>query len=305
MHRPGLIFAAIALLGVGGIHAQESSKSSVDQPPENSLATARKSFESLTKKHPTDERGVLEMPTLAAPEFNLGARTALESPKNKATKSSKNWLVDGVMSAPAGRDRDSSSADLRRSNALATKQSSRLLEEQEITALPNGQEVSTTLDRPASRTRETAKQPPESFNPLASYMNGWISTQDRALLLPPKNQDFSAANPDSTLINFSGAPTASAASPSESAGLTPTALKTPVQDNPYLGSAAFNAPALGSEIAVPVNVPNFAPVIAKPLDSALRGSIIDSPAQAATKVAPRDLAKPDDNAKYFKQLKRF
>ncbi len=245
------------------------------------------------------------MPTLAAPEFNLGARTALESPKNKATKSSKNWLVDGVMSAPAGRDRDSSSADLRRSNALATKQSSRLLEEQEITALPNGQEVSTTLDRPASRTRETAKQPPESFNPLASYMNGWISTQDRALLLPPKNQDFSAANPDSTLINFSGAPTASAASPSESAGLTPTALKTPVQDNPYLGSAAFNAPALGSEIAVPVNVPNFAPVIAKPLDSALRGSIIDSPAQAATKVAPRDLAKPDDNAKYFKQLKRF
>jgi hypothetical protein len=304
VHRLGPTFVAIAVLSAGGIRAQEASKPSADQPPESSIATAKKSFASLSKKYPTEERGTLEMPTLAAPEFNLGTPTALESPKNKTAKPSGNWLVDGVSAAPAGKDHHSSSVEQRRFDALTSKNGSGL-EAQEITALSDGEEISNAQNRPSSRMRETAKQLPESVNPLASYMPRWVSAQDRALLLPSKIQDFSAANLDDSLINFSGASSVSAASPGESAGLTPTALKDPVLDNPYLRSTAFNAPTLVSEVAVSGNFRSLIPVAAKPLDSALHGPMIDAPTQTATKSSPRDLAKPEDGAKYFKQLKRF
>ncbi|MBC7367153.1 MAG: hypothetical protein H7343_10155 [Undibacterium sp.] len=282
-------------------------KPRADQSQESSIATARKSFESLSRKHPLEERGSLELPTLATPEFNLGATTALDSPKAKAmAKPSRNWLVDGVMTKPTGRELSSPSSRESGGSDVSLAKESIGGDEAGNTSLAPYSETSRDHERPAAPLRENGNSGSESFNLLASYMTGWISTQDRALLLRSKPQDTGASTWASSFVNLTAARSLSAGAGSDNPSLSQGTPKATVQVNPYLTNAGgFNAHALISDAAPSASFQNFAPVVSKPADTPARPPALAGPEQMAGKQTVRDLAKPDDNVKYFKQLKRF
>lgn len=305
--RPIIVAGTIVVLGVLNIRAEEATKPLLEQPPQDSIATAKQSFESLSKKHQIEDRGALQIPTLAAPELNLGAPTAAESSKGKAAaKPSKNWLVDGVLSKQAAKDRVSSSADTRRPGETDSREAD-AAEDPKIFSLVAGAEVSSAHERAAPHIRESKAPPADSVNPLASYMSGWISTQDRALLLPQKDQDASAATWGNNLSNLTAASSGAVASGSavENFGLSQPALRIAARENPYLGIDSFNANK-PPESGPAANLKDFAPLASKMIDPVGRAPIFQPSPPAVSGTTPaRDLAKPDDNAKYFKQLKRF
>ena len=312
MHRfrPIIVAGAFAL-GSLGVGAEEAANPRAEKSAEDSIATASKSFELLSKEHPTEERGALEIPTLATPVFNLGASPALEF--SKATvmaKPSKNWLVDGAMSKPVGKERYSSSADAGRSRSVTTDlEAADSIGEKGETVLAAGSGVSSRRDQSTAPMGEST--PPSSLsepiNPLASYMSGWISTQDRAVLLPQKSPNTTGTAWANSLLNLASAPSVSTAGGSviENIGLNQPAFKTSPQENPYLNISGVSATGSLPESVSPANLSNFTFAAPKPIDPSARAPIFDSLSQASGKPAARDLAKPDDNSKYFKQLKRF
>ncbi len=304
--RPIIVAGAFAL-GASGIRAEEAANTGAEQPPQESIATAKQSFESLAKKHPADERGALDTPILAGPEFNLGTLRASEPTKAKAmAKPTKNWLVDGVMSKPRGNDRVPSAADTRRPDGPDARDvDGRAYPE--TAHLDTGSDIASSHERAGRPFRENPATASDSVNPLANYMSGWISTQDRALLLPQKSQDASATTWDNSFANLTSASSGAAAGGSvlDTTGLNQTAFKSIARENPYLDVGGFSANR-SPESGTAVNFQNFSSAPPKMIDPVVRASNFESsaPAVAGTPAA-RDLAKPDDNAKYFKQLKRF
>jgi len=138
-------------------------------------------------------------------------------------------------------------------------------------------------------------------------MSGWISTQDRALLLPQKSQNTTGTAWDNSLVNLASAPSVSSAGGLvvENIGLNQPAFKTSPQENPYLNIGGVGATGSLPESVSPGNLPSFALAAPRAIDPGARAPIFDSLPQTASGPVARDLAKPDDNAKYFKQLKRF
>jgi hypothetical protein len=144
-------------------------------------------------------------------------------------------------------------------------------------------------------------------NPLSAYMSDWISAPDRAMLLPKPNSGGRLAGPTALDNNSLGFVPSPAVNRDSGAGFD--ALKS-TEANPYLTALERTAsPAPASPPAYnPIAPPTPADVSPRDIPSPALPDVAPpppAPAPRSPAVAPPAFTKPDDDTKYFPQLKRF
>jgi len=230
-----------------------------------------------------------------------------------------NWLVD-AMQPNASESKD---------KAQAADESVDLTKDRDLTAHPGDRADLEGVAEKNGKDRTTHEGPgatgpnhPAMINPLDPFMDSWVDPRDRALLLGGSSKDGSpsAAEALSGLLNSAGssrsaepamaslqsewADAVGALGGSRSATLAPGSSAADSGTNPYLASvlADLSAPAGRSE---PAAFGLEAGAASKPA----WGSPVESgglaPTPAATQQPIPDFARPPDDDKYFKQLKRF
>jgi len=219
---------------------------------------------------------------------------AAVDPTRKAEKGATgNWLVDAMDRKPdKGRsERGRESASSRDELELSLRSSDRASARAELEA-QGGTE-------PADR--DGPKQG-AAFNPLESFMAGWISARDRELLLPAK-RDGAA---DSTAARApgeqdSGTLQGDFAVDLLSLGEMGASLEGKAEPNPYL-SAMDPEPAPAPKMFV-------GPAALDSGSSEGHAAPVWFGSDAGPLEVPRtfipDFARPSDDDKYFKQMKRF
>jgi len=247
------------------------------------------------------------LPRVAAPEWHGGSTLAIPvvtpRPQPALDARNPNWLVDamrkpGDPSAP-DRGRDGRKADLESGTQSGSAPGRERIDEREETA----GEFRETTDRGSTSVRPAAAS--AAMNPLASFLDNWMSPQDYALLQPGfasgRSSQVGLPNPAEgfgpTLIDrpgFSGL----SGNASQVAGLSGTGGPGAPRENPFL-------PALEPSSAnLPSSLPPTRPVVSLPGPAPL-------PPQAAAPISPPppprvpEFARPASDEKHFKPLKRF
>ncbi len=297
MRRLVSAFAAVAALAFAA--EPPPAEKSAPPPAEDAIAVAKREFDAVkeTRGTPAAQPG-LDLPGLTTPELQMGggnaaAAAARTSPgKPDLKKKSANWLVDGVM-----KDRDHASPS---ESGLALEPGSSAADKD---SAGNPQLESARGDRRKPDEGRPAKPSDPALNPLTRFMVGWMTPQDFALLRPGLGGNAAAdtaARGDPSLpalasnpgvADFGGKDFTSGIRGLSSQSGAPTAPR----DNPFLQS--FIPP---SQPVMPATLPVL------PSSPAGTPGAFVPPAEAppARSVTP-NLAKPSDDAKYFKQLKRF
>jgi hypothetical protein len=158
-----------------------------------------------------------------------------------------------------------------------------------------------------TRERERPKEAEAVYNPLDSFMSGWISTRDHDLLLPSsKGEGIAGADSGKGRADLL---------PGLEVGPQPAADFTlPQPESPAFGDSRVAAnpyiavmdilPAPLKSFSVPDTV-GFAPVDLQDMPRGMSTSGVDPrPIDTSRSFIP-DFAQPDDDDKYFKQLKKF
>jgi len=234
----------------------------------------------------------IEVPAVAP-----AADEASVDPSRKRDKGATgNWLVDAMERKPdkarTGTARDGlSRADgdfLRDGDRAATREDQDARGSQE------------PAERAGSKDRFSG-----AYNPLDAFMSGWISARDRDLLLPAKGD---AAGGGEAARARQGGFQDVGAMPAEftiEGLLSPADFGEPgeqaAQPNPYLASMDI-APAPGPRaFTSPLPSATAAPgERAAPLFFGAQPDAIDAPRSFIP-----DFARPSDDDKYFRQMKRF
>lgn len=243
------------------------------------------------------------LPRLAAPEWHGGALSAPSAgparPNPAAEPRNSNWLVDAMLKPGAEPDgerrRDRRGATGEHGTATASS------------ARPVGRGVWDDSSEPRERTA-TAAQPPDAsrvINPLASFLNEWMSPQDLALLKPggagvpvgPVAQSLSVAP-------FGSASGGMSASGAGSDGrMPPPGLLLPrgagpARENPFLQGLTPPVPGV-PPVAAPPQIVRSAPVAGPGTNS------LTSPPPSAPPSRTPEFPRPASDDRYFKPLKRF
>lgn len=225
----------------------------------------------------------MDLPRIATPEFQPTATAMPALPPTPAEmvakKKSENWLVDAMMKKPPSEPR---------------------LKENSPRSAPTG---SAENEEAGARMQQAVPEPrfsPNEVNPLLRYMAGWMSPQDYALLKPGMSGEAAASLPgrgDPSLASL--APDAASLGDSGSALDLSTlaqeahAAQMAPRQNPYLQAFAAPPPPAQSFVPPPVHSP-----------AAAAADVFAPPPGPARSNIP-DFAKPPEDEKYFKQLKRF
>ena len=296
MRRLASIFFVIAAAAA----AEEPSAVSTPGPEtkEDPIAAAARDFQSLkTTRNPLpSEKTGLNMSGLTTPEFQNAGHGVSVTPSVKpkippgAKSKSANWLVDGVMKKTGQSTLDKT---VRGTDELSA-----------LDALADDPAQADPLTQAEQRSRTEQPKPSEAeLNPLMRYMSGWMTSQDYALLRPGLAGAVSA---DAVARGDPSLPGATASGPAIafgtnglSAGLlhadvAPTSVVT-VRENPFL--QAFNPPPAPAPAAIASGA--MEPAIAPPIRT------VTPSAPPMTQPKMPEFARPSDDAKYFKQLKRF
>jgi len=273
-----------------------------DKPPEkakapisdDAITAASRDFQRLKAEHgvPVEQAG-LGLPGLATPELQLGNGTStvvIPLPEKPAVKRSPNWLVDGVMKKPEQGPRGISPPGQERS-----------LDQETRDGESKSDEVRSDGGKPDRSERD--KPPGPELNPLTRYMAGWMTTQDYALLRPGLSGEVASdvtSRGDPSLMAFGAGSAGDGAKDSllgisTSQGSPPAAMSAP-RENPFL--QAFVLP--------PQPTSAFTPPSAAESSAAAQRRLV-APAEPPPSEKPKvpEIAKPSDDTKYFKQLKRF
>ncbi len=289
--------ASAVALGADGPPPEKSPAA----PGDDAITVAKREFEAVK-----EARNALSMspsgalPTIATPELHVetesptaAAGHSLPGKRDTKTKST-NWLVDGVMKNTDRGARDPAGNVL--DNDTTTDG---------IAPDPDAKPETNRGDRGRDGQDRTANKPVDPVaNPLSQFMAGWMTPQDYTLLRPGMNGDVPAdrGSRDSPLlpgtaaspsaVDFSGSNLASVLAGIGGAADAPV---TP-RDNPFLQSFVPPSP----QSLLPAAPP---PAVSQPsaISPAINPPVQAPPAQFAVP----DFAKPSDDAKYFKQLKRF
>lgn len=272
-------------------------------PAQNPLSTVQDSFEASMKKKAQSETEIV-LPKFSLPELSTPSPGKPERPAAKPSGvSSRNWLVDAVVGKDLGYGFGASptpknSPDRDPSNPidpqLAKTTEAGSLGEPRPGNAPDKTQLGTRL---GSAVVE---------NPLATFMQGWISTQDQAVLLGAGAGGVRLAD-----RGIAGAPAVdeslqTARRPNQvfgndgSKNPVPPAARNPYLDFPEMGA---ESQTVGTRAYLPA--PSPAPVV---LDLVGPPSTVGSRqtfAPISPGPTPRVFSAPDTEAKYFKQLKRF
>jgi hypothetical protein len=280
-------------------------------PAADSIAAAKKDLAQIKSPVSQQVEGTIpsldmkdlgQVPATQRPEFspalNADKDPSLDPAKKKA--GTGNWLVDAM-------DKNTST------------QASRSKEKDDVLKgdpdLIRADEKGLRLEKDpfaADEARETEK-PKEAagavYNPLDSFMSGWISARDHDLLLtPPKGDGLAAADGGRTRSDL--LPGLEVGSPGPSTDFTLAPIDSAAfgdsraASNPYV--ALMDLPSISSLRAfVAPDAPQFAPAEIQDLPRGLSPSGLDVRPIDTPRTFVPDFALPDDDDKYFKQLKKF
>ena len=154
-----------------------------------------------------------------------------------------------------------------------------------------------------------AKEPVEAvYNPLDAFMSGWVSARDRELLLTSSKSDglsgsdLGKAHADP----LPGLDTGQLGAAADIAvqQVDPSSFDEAKGANPYVG--ALDLPLdLPMRSFAPPDASGFAPTEFQDAARGLSTSGVDArPIDTSRSFIP-DFAQPDDDDKYFKQMKKF
>lgn len=276
---------------------------SPEAPEESSIAGAKKSFEMLGRKRTAEERG-LDLPKLTAPELNLAGPSDARAPKPKTpAKPSKGWLVDGVMGPVGDPPKPSLGADPSRPELEATAElgQARFVERGEgVSDLRSLQKD--PLKTPRDLGPEIA--PVAAPNPLASFMSSWISSQDRSLLLPAAPILPGSADRSGGIAEEIQARSLAIGATVPPDGSTVSAATFRPATNPYLSISGAGEAAAGLGAVARGKTESFE-AMPRAIESVGRTGPATQLAVPVETPASRNLVRPSDDEKYFKQLKRF
>lgn len=297
MFRVASVLAVAAVVAAAAL-AEEAPPSEKAKPAasagEDAIAAAARDFQKLkAERGTTAEPERLSIPGLTAPALQVGeggSASASVLPAKRDPKQSPNWLVDGVM-----------------------KKSGQGLQEKSLPGREHLLDAETRAGEPAAdatrgrgeKTDEVARDKPAGpeVNPLTRYMAGWMTPSDYTLLRPGLSGDLAAdgaSRGDPSLTALATGPEAGGLNGSllslSAPGGAPAIAAAAPRDNPFL--QAFVPSSQPMAVFTPP------PAIAEPaVPSPNRFTPPPEPPPERPKVP--ELAKPADDTKYFKQLKRF
>lgn len=310
------VAAVAAVCAAGGWSARAADADST-APAGNAIETARSDYEAITAAKTAGGAPSLALPKQAMPRFDLKPNAPPAAPsdspyrKNRDTNPARarqtgkatNWLVDAMNRAAP--DEKSKTADDSPENAAGVA-----APEGDLLATAAALERAEQAAAKARETREDKRDEVQAFNPLDAYMAAWLSARDVA----SPNAGRSAGGDNRSL---------------ESAGIL-TALNGVTQRGSALSFGAADAP---SSLPDAPEMPGITGPAANPfLNDIVRGwpgdappapaspapdapSLLRSPETIRREPAPvvepetasrlSEQLRPQDDAKYFKQLKRF
>jgi hypothetical protein len=283
--------------------------------PAKALAAAREDFEAIQQFSTTSldlTAPVMLRRNLAPLETTSGNGREL-SPIQRARRSaidkaarrtvpSKTWLVDAM--------RDDTETKLPRSGDVTTLDSSGDggARPREDELFPRWGDLGKTARGTHNARSDQSPEKPSSIviqNPLDGYMAKWMTGRDFDLLRSnsqPAEQGISSAIHPSRNSYFEGVP---------SSGLNvtlPVRLRSEfdvppqsraTKENPYLEGAVQVPPQIPKQAAPADAQPDLAPLLQP------RSPIVERTDPVQAQQSMNELLKPREDARYFKQLKRF
>ena len=244
------------------------------------------------------------VPATATPNFsellNPDGEHGADGLKKKK-EGTGNWLVDAMDKT------DPRAAERKGKDDLLKTDSDAVRGDEHASTHTEAEFV--TIDQSRERAPDAEPAKKQAYNPLDSFMSGWISAKDQEVLLPVSKGEITASDAPKAhadnLQNLDLGPSGSAAEPLVPGLDAVSAPEAKMAANPYLADLdavsvsqvkAFTAPDLpafgSSELSDPVRA---APA------SGSRPPARPTPARG---LIP-DFAQPADDDKYFKQMKRF
>lgn len=307
--RHSIRHARIAVLGLGltfgggGLAAAEQTASSApassSAPSEDGISAARRDFEAVKSARNPALQPKSDLPRIAVPDLPAAPAVGPIAPKQlKGTeKKSANWLLDAMEKQKPRKDAERGERRERTDNA-----------ERELTLDGQADDRATSADEKtperANNDAQSRKQNAEPENPLAHYLGEWMTPQDYALLKPGIEQSLSqsgqpANNPANSPLSVGNLPGGDAIFGSAVSSGVASAIGGTPRENPYLdGLKLAPAMALPAPSGVLATPPPPATISSQP-------TFAPPPPVAPAKPKIPDFAKPAQDEKYFKQLKRF
>lgn len=281
--------------------------------PETSggIVGARKDFESVKAARDPALQSKPDAPRISTPEWHGLPSPSVSGPastkkKPAAETKSKNWLVD-AMQKPATTssrdDRPGSDRERDASRERAREGPWRLREPDVADANASSRPDAASTAAP-QRDERNRKAVGIDANPLTRFLGDWMTPQDYALLKPGLEATGMIPSTLNGGVGWGsgavGAATGGIAPNDTLFGLGETAaprstVAAPARENPFLQSLTPPAPP-------PVAAPS------RPLSAPPVPAIQSAPPPLSPPAGPAQIpefAKPSDDAKYFKQLKRF
>jgi len=236
------------------------------------------------------------VPTVLLPD----GESTLDPGKKKEKEGTGNWLVDAMDKKPGKASSARGKDDPLRGDPDSPRDADR-------PGLPGEKEAEAAGE---GRDKAAPKEPAEQvYNPLESFMGGWISARDHELLLPaakadgPAGGDLARARAES----LPGLDLGSGGAPAENLlpSIDPGAWgEAKAAANPYLAALDLEPAAPVRSFASP-EAPGFSPLFLGDSPRGITNFGVDPrPADGNHPFVP-DFALPADDDKYFKQMKRF
>lgn len=315
------IAALVAVIagGAGMPAAQQGPiniRTSDTAPARDILADTKRELDAIRALRDPAQQGRPDSPRVGAPEWHGpsgGAPAPVLRPARPVAIETKNanWLVDAMQ--PAAKDRERPLGERGQSH-LKSPRSDRLEQAEETGRLRPGERPTESAARrdaereseDRARDRSTGVDPAAVNNPLNQYLEGWMSPQDFALLAPgilPNGKTgvdaLSGSRPGDAATTGTFVPPGVGLDASFGLRAPPNGLidRTP-RENPFLQSLATPVPGAASGVPAPK------PIAPPPVITAPAAALNPAPVATPPPRTP-DFARPANDEKYFKPLKRF
>jgi hypothetical protein len=311
-----LVAVVIGGAGVGVAQDKPADIRSSDTPARSgTLSDTKSELDAIRALRDPAMPSRVDPPRVGAPEWHGpsgGTPAPVLRPARPVPRETKgaNWLVDAMQ--PAAKDRERAPGE-RNLSPLNSSRSDRLQDADDADRLRPGErpaegstrrETDRALDDRA-RDRSATVDPTTVINPLTRYLEDWMSPQDLALLAPGALQP-GKPGVDTLAVPRPGAASTGALLPPGVGGEGFFGARPPAggtldptpRENPFLQSLA--PPPPGMAPGIPTSRPASPPPALTAPATALNPPPVAPPPPRA-----RDFARPPNDEKYFKPLKRF
>ncbi|MDB6169205.1 MAG: hypothetical protein JWM88_2069 [Verrucomicrobia bacterium] len=293
----------LAMLAASPARPADKSPAPPAGPGDDSIASAKKDYESFRNSRTAVDPQRAEMPGLSAPALHLGNDDSAEftvsaqdrkKEREAAERKPDHWLVDAMNDDRRG-GRSSGSAKGARKDESENRTSVALGGRETIRPV-----AKSSFD---PRRSETDRKPVSLDNPLNTFMAVWMTPKDFDLL-KVRGSDLGVSDAFLPSVGDPRSFNGTRATPGTTVAVGQVVRLPDQGPNPYLaapsgaGAAKAESPKPLASMYAPASV-KYAP-IAFPMIG-LKG---ESASNDRDRGRP-DLLKPTVDAKYFPQLKRF